>query len=137
VETGYWRGYPDSRTLIDDSERELLDRLRQEIAAGRLAPGTRVLHVASSFQQWVSTPLGVFAGIMETDVTAQTEVSSHTAGGRLHPLDALGELLGDDFGYVVFEPMDLDPAVRQQIVAAGYEAIYRNSRGEIFVPASP
>lgn len=137
VETGYWRGYPDSRTLIDQGETDLLDRLRDEIAAGRLTAGARVLHVASSFQQWVSTPLGVFAGIMETDATDQTEVSSHTAGGRLHPLDALGELLGDDFGYVVYEPKDLDPAVRQQIVAAGYEPIYRNSRGEIFVPDAP
>lgn len=134
VETGYWRGYPDSRNVIDEGETELLDRLRDEIAAGRLTAGTRVLHVASSFQQWASTPLGVFAGIMETDATEQTEVSSHTAGGRLFALDALGQLLGDDFGYVVFEPKDLSEEVRGQIVAAGYESIYRNERGEIFRP---
>jgi hypothetical protein len=89
--------------------------------------------VSFSFQQWVSTPLGVFAGIMETAASQQTEVSSHTAGGRLFALDALDTLLRERFGYVLFEPTHLPVAVREQIVAAGYQPIYRNPRGEIFV----
>jgi hypothetical protein len=133
VETGYWQGYPDSRTLVDADEVDLINRLRQEIAAGRLTASTRVLHVSFSFQQWVSTPLGVFAGIMETAASQQTEVSSHTAGGRLFALDALDTLLRERFGYVLFEPTHLPVAVREQIVAAGYQPIYRNPRGEIFV----
>jgi len=132
VATGYWRGYPDSRTLIDSDELELLDRLRQEIAAGRLTAGTRVLHVSLSFQQWVSTPLGVFAGIIETAASEETQVSIHTAGGRLFALDKLDQLLDDGFAYVVYEPKDLTVPVRTQIVAAGYRSIWQNDRGEIF-----
>ncbi len=133
VEAGYWGGYPDSRNLVDATEVDLINRLRQEIVAGRLTASTRVLHVSFSFQQWVSTPLGVFAGIMETAASKQTEVSIHTAGGRLFPLSALESLLSERFGYVVLEPKDLPAGVRDQIVAAGYQPIYRNTRGEIFV----
>ena len=133
AETGYWVGYPDARTIVDADEVDLINRMRQEISAGRLAASTRVLHVSFSFQQWVSTPLGVFAGIMETAASQQTEVSIHTAGGRLFALDKLDTLLAERFGYVVLEPKDLRLGVREQILAAGYQPIYRNPRGEIFV----
>lgn len=132
VATGYWRGYPDRHTLIDRDEAELLSRLRREIDAGRLTASTRVLHVSFSFQQWVSTPLGVFAGIMETASSEETQVSIHTAGGRLFPLDKLDQLLGDGFAYVVYEPAELTVDVRPQILAAGYRPIWSNARGEIF-----
>lgn len=132
VAEGYWRGYPDWHTLIDRDEDDLLNRLRQEIAAGRLTATTGVLHVSFSFQQWVSTPLGVFAGIMETASSEETQVSIHTAGGRLFPLDRLDQLLGDGFRYVVYEPAELTVDVRPQILAAGYRPIWSNARGEIF-----
>ena len=132
VETGYWRGYPDWFTLIDRDEGELLDRLRQEIAAGRLTSTTRVLHVSFSFQQWVSTPLGVFAGIMETASSQETQVSIHTAGGRLFGLDQLTRLLRDGFKYVVYEPKKVTVLVRPEILAAGFKPIWKNARGEIF-----
>jgi hypothetical protein len=133
VASGYWRGYPDSYTLIDRDERDLLDRLRQEIDAGRLTATTRVLHVSFSFQQWVSTPLGVFAGIMETASSEETQVSIHTAGGRLFGLDQLSRLLHDGFAYVVYEPRKLTVPVRTKILAAGFKPIWKNTRGEIFV----
>lgn len=133
VETGYWRGYPDWYTLIDRDEEDLLNRLRQEIAAGRLTATTRVLHVSFSFQQWVSTPLGVFAGIMETAFSQETQVSIHTAGGRLFGLDQLTRLLRDGFAYIVYEPKKLTVLVRPQILAAGFRPIWKNARGEIFV----
>ena len=71
--------------------------------------------------------------MLETDVTQETEVSSHTAGGRLHPLDELDALLAEDFPYVVFEPGGLPDGIRDQIVAAGYESLFVNAVGEIFV----
>lgn len=133
AETGYWRGYPDSRTLIDAEQAQLIDRLRDEIAAGRLTAHTGVLHVSFSFQQWASTPLGVFAGVLETTASVQTEVSIHTAGGRLFPLDSLGTLLRGSFRYVWFEPEGLPDGIRDQIVAAGYRSLFANKRGEIFM----
>ena len=69
--------------------REILDAIRAEIDAGRLAHDTPVLHLARSFQQWVATPLGVFDGVNETFVSLDPEVSHQTVGGRLFGLEQL------------------------------------------------
>ena len=85
--SGFWVGFPDSRTIVDVPRQELLDAVRVEIDAGRLAHDTPVLHLAESFQQWVATPLGVFAGVNETFVSLDPEVSHQTVGGRLYGLE--------------------------------------------------
>ena len=136
AEFGFWRGYPDSRTIITQSQAELVERLRDEVAAGRLRSTTPVLHVAFNFQQWDATPIGVFGGMVETMVSEQTEVSIHTAGGRLHPLDELDPLLQAGYPYVVFEPQDLPDGLRERIVGAGYRSIFVNGQGEIYVAFS-
>lgn len=137
AERGYWVGYPDARSIVDVQQRELLDVLRGEIDAHRLRHETNVLHIAGSFQQWASTPLGVFAGVIETDVTLDPEDSIHTIGGRLHGVPELASLLGTGaYQYVVLEPHGIDPALRQRVLDSGYESIYGNARGEIF-RASP
>jgi len=136
AEFGFWRGYPDSRTIITQSQAELVERLRDEVAAGRLRSTTPVLHVAFNFQQWDATPIGVFGGMVETMVSEQTEVSIHTAGGRLHALDELDPLLQAGYPYVVFEPGDLPAGIRERIVGAGYVLLFVNTQGEIFVAFS-
>jgi hypothetical protein len=95
-----------------------------------------VLHVASSFQQWSSTPLGVFDGVDETSVSLNPEVSHQTVGGRLFGLDSLAAFLGSgEFGYVVLEPKDLPAGLRDQVLDAGYASTFANDQGEIFVRA--
>lgn len=133
AEFGFWEGYPDSRTIITPAQAELVERLRDEVAAGRLRSTTPVLHVAFNFQQWDATPIGVFGGMLETLVSEQTEASSHTAGGRLHPLDELDGLLQTGYPYVVFEPGDLPANLRDRIVGAGYVSLFVNTQGEILV----
>jgi hypothetical protein len=133
AETGFWVGYPDSRTVINAEQQELVDRLRDEVTAGLIESTTPILHVAFNFQQWDATPIGVFGGMIETMVSEQTEVSSHTAGGRLHPFSALDEQLAEGFPYVVLEPEGLPTDTRDRILAAGYEPIFANAQGEIFV----
>ncbi|MEK6191480.1 MAG: hypothetical protein AABM41_04035 [Chloroflexota bacterium] len=136
AEFGFWGGYPDSRTIITAPQAELVERLRDEVAAGRLQSTTPVLHVAFNFQQWDATPIGVFGGMLETMVSEQTEVSIHTAGGRLHPLDELDPLLQAGYPYLVFEPGDLPDGLRERIVGAGYRSMFVNGQGEIFVAFS-
>jgi len=134
---GFWQGFPDPRLVVDAPRQELLDALRAEIAVGRLAHDTRVLHLASSFQQWTATPLGVFDGVDETFVSLDPEVSHQTVGGRLFGLDALpGFLASGDFGYVVLEPKDLPEGLRDQVVGAGFASIFANEQGEVFRRAS-
>ncbi|MEO7665169.1 MAG: hypothetical protein ABIV26_08570, partial [Candidatus Limnocylindrales bacterium] len=135
AETGYWKGFPDSRYVVDAPRQELLDAVRAEIVAGRITSDTPILHVAASFQQWDATPLGVFDGVSETAVTPDAVVSIHTVGGRLRPLSDLACLMGSyRYPYLLLEPSPdkLPPGVRDEILAAGYEPGAANARGELF-----
>jgi hypothetical protein len=71
--------------------------------------------------------------MLETMVSEQTEVSSHTAGGRLHPFAELDAQLAMAYPYVVLEPAGLPEDTRDRVVAAGYESIFTNGEGEILV----
>jgi hypothetical protein len=141
AERGFWSGFPDSRYVVDTPRQELLDAVRAEIEAGRLGADMPVLHVAGSFQMWIATPLGVFDGVTETILVPEPEVSIHTIGGRIRGLDELPALLaggppgGRTYGYVLLEPNpnELPPGIRDEIVAAGYEPIFANGQGELFV----
>ncbi|MEA2632969.1 MAG: hypothetical protein QOE66_3188, partial [Chloroflexota bacterium] len=134
ADRGYWIGYPDTRTIVRPDQQALLDALRAEIAARRLGPDTPVLHVAESFQQWASTPLGVFVGVTETTLSPDATTNIHTVGGRLRPLSDLDTALaGGLYRYVVLEPANLADGERDRIVAAGYRSIFANARGEVFV----
>jgi hypothetical protein len=131
--SGFWLGFPDSRTIVDEPRQEILDAVRAEIDAGRLRHDTPVLHVAKDFQQWVSTPLGVFDGVNETSISLKPEVSHQTVGGKLFGFDRLPEFLGDGtFTYVVLEPDELQEGLRDVIAAAGYVSIFANGQGEVF-----
>jgi hypothetical protein len=133
AETGFWRGFPDARTVVDDDRQEILDAVRAEIEAGRLLHDTPVLHLAESFQQYSSTPLGVFDGVTETFVSLDPEVTHQTVGGRLFGFERLAELMVPaDFPYVVLEPDGLPDGLRGEIEAAGYSSIFVGARGEVF-----
>jgi hypothetical protein len=141
AELGYWDFgapgyYPDSRLIIDAPRQEVVDAIRAEEAAGRLGPKTKVLHIAASFQQWVSVPIGVFTGAMETSISLQPEVSIHTDGGRLYGFERLDGELAAGYGYVVLEPPQLPSDVvdssKTQILAAGYHQIWSNAQAIIY-----
>jgi hypothetical protein len=137
AEKGYWVGFPDSRLIIGPAQQQVVDRLRGEIAAGRLGPDTRVLHLDASFQQWRSVPIGVFTGALETSISLDPELSIHTEGGRLLGFDSLARELASDYGYVVLEPAGLAdagfyPPLPDQIAAAGYRLIWSNSIAQIY-----
>jgi len=142
AEQGYWttatsgQEYPDPRLIIDVPRQEVVDELRAEERAGRLGPSTKVLNIASSFQQWVSVPVGVFTGAMETSISLQPEVSIHTDGGRLLGFGDLERELAAGYGYVVLEPTQLPSDVlvdaRARVVAAGFREIWSNSQATIF-----
>jgi hypothetical protein len=131
---GFWVGYPDSREIVDAPRRELLEAVRTQIRAGRIGPDTPVLHVAGSFQQWVATPLGVFTGVTETDVTPDAEDSIHTVGGRLLHLEAFQAALASRaYAYVLLEPSaELPGGLAEQIAGAGYAPLFTNGQGTLY-----
>jgi len=130
AQDGYWLGHPDERRILDAPRQELVDAVRAEIAAGRLGATTPVLHVAPTFQQWETTPLGVFTGIMESTATPDAERSIHTVGGRLFRIVDLGGLLGPGYPYVIVEGYGEEMTARVQ--AAGYAEVWRNDRAVVF-----
>ena len=137
AQLGYWYGlYPDSRHIVDGPEQAVVDMLRSEEEAGRLGPQTQVLNIASSFQEWVSVPIGVFTGAMETSVSLDPLLNIHTVGGRLLGFDQLPEQLASGYGYVVLEPAGLWPDLITQteslITKAGYRAIWSNSQATVY-----
>jgi hypothetical protein len=91
-----------------------------------------VLHLAASFQQWASVPIGVFTGAMETSISLQPELSIHTEGGRLLGFEVLPTELASDYGYVVLEPSGLNPDLADAITAAGYHEIWSNSQAIVY-----
>jgi hypothetical protein len=136
AENGYWVSYPDSRNIVDEPRQEVVDMLRGEETAGRLGPQTRILHIASSFQQWSSVPIGVFTGAIETSISLQPELSIHTEGGRLLGFQQLPGELKNGYGYVVLEPDGLAADVIDQskslIAGAGYRQIWSNSQAIVY-----
>ncbi len=131
--SGFWVGFPNSRTVVDEPRQEILDAVRHEIETGALRHDTPLLHLAKSFQQWVATPLGVFDGVIETFVSLDPEVSHQTVGGRLYGLDQLPRFLDSRaYPYVVLEPDGLPDGIRDQIIAAGFRSIFVNDQGEVF-----
>jgi hypothetical protein len=132
AEQGYWQGYPDVRLVVDATGSDVLDFLRSEIVAGRIAAETQLLHVAASYQESASLPIGVFTGIEETMASADATTNIFTAGGRIHPLSDLPSELRAGFAYVVLEPRGLPAGVRAAILAAGYRSVFVNSTAEVF-----
>jgi hypothetical protein len=143
ADSGFWVGFPDSRTVVDEPRQEILDAVRAEIVAGRLRHDTPVLHVASSFQQWVATPLGVFDGVFETFLSGCAaienpncqgpEVTHQTVGGRLFDVANIADFLDpNEYPYVVLEPRLLPDGLRLQILGTGYTSIFENEQGEVF-----
>jgi hypothetical protein len=141
AERGYWATYPDPRLIIDAPRQAVVDEIRAEEQAGRLGPTTRVLHIAASFQQWSSVPIGVFTGAIETSISLKPELSIHTEGGRLLGFGQLPAELSSGYGYVVLEPDGLPGDVLDQskalIVQDGYVQIWSNSQATIYARPGP
>jgi len=123
AERGYWIGYPDPRRLVDEDGAALIEAIRREQDAQRMGSSTALLHVVPSFQPWIATPLGVFAGVLETTATEDPEDSLHTVGGRLRDIADLDALLGPSFPYLVIEGYGLEQDYLARATAAGYEQI--------------
>ena len=125
---GYWVGHPDTRLVIDAPRAGLVAAIEAEVAAGRWGPSTAVLHVAPSFQQWEATPLGVFAGVLETDVTPDPERGYRTVGGRLRGVEELPGLLGPAYPYLVIEGEPDSSGYLAEAAATGYREVWRDAR---------
>ncbi len=132
AELGYWQGYPDPRAVVGARGRAVDGFLEREIAAGRLRATDRLLHVAASYQAWASIPVAAFTGVDETVVSTDAAPTIFDAGGRVHPLAELEADLRDGFEWVLLEPAGLPSWARDDIVAAGFQSVFRTAGAEVF-----
>lgn len=132
AQNGYWMYYPDSRTLVNASQRELLNKLEAERRLGLIGPRTHLLHAAESFRAWVRTPVAVFTGIYESTVSYDPERSIHTNGGRLYDMAEFEALVHGNYSYVLIEGADLVGRLRARVERAGYKLIFENDRGQLY-----
>ena len=132
AEHGYWRSYPDSRRIVNDSQTEFLERLVVDRATGLIGPRTHLLHAADSFRPWVGTPVAVFTGMYESTASHDPERSIHTEGGRLYGLDEFTGLLTGDYQYVLLEGEALVNEFADDVASAGFASILENEQGELF-----
>jgi hypothetical protein len=132
AQQGYWVGYPDSRTIVNAAQQELLDRLAADRRSGLIGRDTQLLHAADSFRPWVGTPVAVFSGIYESTASHDPERSIHTEGGRLHGLDEFATLLNGTYDYVLLEGDALVAELGDDVADAGFASILVNERGELF-----
>lgn len=129
AQSGWWIGYADTRWMVDPSQREVLAAIRREIAAGRITATTQLLHISRTYHGWGAIPVGVFTGVVETVASPDAELTIHTSGGRLVPLDTLRAEQAAAYEYVVIEWRGLPPNVAQ--LTAGFEPIFTNDRAQL------
>jgi len=132
---GFWTGYPDTRWVVDGTQRQVLAAIRHEIAAGRITAATRLLHVARTYRHRGAIPVGVFTGVLETDVSPDSRVTIHSVGGRLVPMDGLRAELAADYDYLLVEWRDLPPEIAQLI--GGFEPIFTNQQAQLLRRRQP
>jgi hypothetical protein len=137
ADQGYWTGYPDSRRIVGDPGASLVDAIRREQAAGRMRPSSELLHVVPGVEPWVSTPLGVFTGVIETILVPEPPAQRPSEQSRIVAADRLGELLGSERPYLVIELAGLDGTYDALALGAGYGSIGQGDGWQLYYLSTP
>ncbi|MEO7117655.1 MAG: hypothetical protein ABIZ34_01650 [Candidatus Limnocylindrales bacterium] len=131
-ERGYWLGYPDQRRLTAADGNALVASVRAEQSAGRLTQTTRVLHITPSYHAWLATPIGVFTGAMETDLSADAQADIPAAGSRIFDVSRARGFLGADYPYLVIEGYGTSAGFDGMATLAGYRPIGNGDDWRLF-----
>jgi hypothetical protein len=99
---GYWAGAADGRWTMDGNGRALTDRLRGEVAAGRITPATHVLHLTNETSAWGLAQVAIFTGIDDDPIDFHYEPDNpFQAGGRVRGPDDLRAALARRPPYIL------------------------------------
>ncbi len=132
---GYWLSFPDVRWVVDDNQRQIIDFLRHEIAAGRLTETSNVLQVTTTWRSDAgpsyAMSLSEFAGVVETMAADDAPRSSDSVGGRVLALDDLPNILGKRYPYVVAQTRGLPASVLATLKEHGYASVFGNSVAQV------
>ena len=136
AESGFWVGFPDSRTVVDGPRQELLDALRVEIDGGRLRHDTPCSTSARPSSSGSDAARRLRRGHRDV-VSLDPEVSHQTVGGRLYGLADLPGFLDRRLFPV---PRRSSPTGSPRAVgvrAAGYAEVFENGQGTDLPASEP
>jgi hypothetical protein len=118
VETGkrgYWGATSDRRWAQNPAELELAEVLRREVAAGRITLATHVVHLGPYQILYKDNLLfSVYTGINDDGYIAGYQFDWSIAGGRLRPIEQLGERLAEHPPYVAIHQRN-DPGAPDNV----------------------
>jgi hypothetical protein len=121
--SGYWTGHTDRHWLFGPTEMNLIKVLDREVAAGRITPGTHILHLCTNVSHWWSLlEFPVFTGINDDPIEDQHDPNNLWEGGsRVRGMSDLARALAAAPPYILEQvsppPGTADPP-------PGYQEIY-------------
>lgn len=130
---GWWLNSPDHRWLQNPAEFALIEKLRNEIRAGRITPATHVIHIAPDSVIWKDELLySLYTGIDDDLYLLKPGGNLNdgpTAGSRMHPVTMLPEALAENPPYIVVYQQA--PAW-MKLPPPGYEEIFHQGGLRLF-----
>lgn len=134
---GYWGSTPDRRWAQSPAQFGVIERLWDDIRAGRATLDTHVAVVTPGIWMFTDTPLvAVYTGLNADNYVGNWRLDRSTAGGRFYPLDALPEALARGVPYVAFldvtaQGRRLDELMPDPDLVA-YELLYEGGAMRLF-----
>jgi hypothetical protein len=138
AKTGWWGDSPDHRWLQSPDEFALIDKIRDEIDAGRVTAATHVIHVAPESIAWKDELLySLYTGIDDDIYVVKPEESlgkGDTAQSRMHPAKLLPAAMRERPPYLVVyrqatpQGMTLPPPGYDEIFHRGDIRLFRLRR---------
>jgi len=133
AKSGWWLNSPDHRWLQSPDEFALIEKLRGEIAAGRITPATHVIHVAPESVIWKDELLySLYTGIDDDLYVTRPDGdpdAGPSAGSRMHPIARLPDALAAKPPYLVIYR---DAPASLKLPPPGYEEIFRQGEIRLF-----
>jgi hypothetical protein len=134
AKNGWWMYSPDHRWLQSPAEFALINKLRDEIHAGRITATTHVIHVVPESVIWKDELLySLYLGIDDDLYLSNPDHNLNvgpTADSRMHPIIMLPEALAAHPPYIVVYHqapvwMKLPPADYEEIFQQGDLHLFR------------
>jgi hypothetical protein len=106
---GYWGGTGHRRWAQTDAQFELIDILRQEIAAGRITLDTHIVHITPYVYLYKDTVhFALYTGINDDLYVSEYVFDHSTAGGRFYKTELLPAAIAERPTYVVIHDVTVD-----------------------------
>ena len=128
---GYWAGHSNRRWTFGVYERQVIDTLQNEIAAGRITPATHILHVAQDTSSWSLLQFPILTGIDDDPIEFDHHPDNlYQKGSRVRGMNDFDAAIAARPPYILLQ-VPPPESVRNWtngydlILVSGYARLYR------------